>query len=84
VKRYALVIDKAIAEIAATLPEDAHDLLMLACLDLPSNPYGLGRVLRHTGAVTTLTHDLGSMLIVYDVDEEPEPALITVTTVITL
>lgn len=82
-RRYALVIDKPVAELAATLSDDAHSLLMMACLDLPLDPYGKGRVFRQEGAVTTLTHELGPMLIIYDVDEEPEPAgVVTVTSVL--
>ena len=82
---YSLRIDQAVSELISSFPAEPHDLLVLACLDLQLNPYGLGRVVKRVGSVTTLTHDLAGLgLVVFDVDEEPEPPVITVTDVITL
>jgi hypothetical protein len=68
---YGLILDLPASQAVATLDDVPHELFVLACLDLTSDPYSHGAVYERRGAVTTLTRDLGGMgLIVYDVDEE--------------
>lgn len=68
---YALIFEPPVAEAVADLPEEAHDLYVLACVDLVFDPYGRGVVHERRGPVTALSHALGGMgLILYEVDEE--------------
>jgi hypothetical protein len=70
---YRLVIDIEATKIVAMMDEMAHELFVLACLDLPRDPHGMGRVMRAEGGYTTRAFALGGMgMIVYEVDDATE------------
>jgi hypothetical protein len=78
---YRLVIALEATKVVAAMDEMAHDLFVLACLDLPRDPHGLGRVMRVEGGYTTRAYALGGMgMIVYGVDDTTE--MVTVTDII--
>jgi len=68
--RFSLRIEQEAAKIVAAMSDAAHDLFVLAMLDLPRDPHGLGRETSVDGARTTRAFALGSLgLIVYVVDD---------------
>jgi hypothetical protein len=70
---YRLVLDIEATKVVAAMDEIAHGLFVMACLDLPRDPHGLGRIMRTEGGYTTRAHALGSMgMIVYEVDDVTE------------
>ena len=70
---YRLVLAVEATKIVAAMDEVAHELFILACLDLPRDPHGLGRVMDVEGGYTTRAYALGGMgMIVYEVDEATE------------
>lgn len=75
---YRLVIDLEAAKVVAQMDEIAHGLFLMAALDLPGDPHGLGRVLRAEGSTTRCSHALGSLgLILYVIDEESTTVTVT-------
>jgi hypothetical protein len=55
------------------MSEEAHDLMVLAMLDLPKDPHGMGPVIRVEGSRTTRTFVLGGVgMILYVVDDIAE------------
>ena len=78
---YRLVLAVEATKVVAAMDELAHELFVFACLDLPRDPHGLGRVMRVEGAFTTRALALGGLgMIVYVVDEAT--TIVTVTDVI--
>ena len=78
---YRLVIGIEATKTVAAMDEIAHELFVLACLDLPRDPHGLGRVMRVDGGSTTRAAALGGMgMLVYEVDDATE--VVTVTDII--
>lgn len=78
---YRLVLAVEATKVVAAMDPTAHELFVLACLDLPRDPHGLGRVMRVDGGFTTRAHALGALgMIVYVVDEST--TVVTVTDVI--
>ena len=77
---YKLAIDRPAADALAAMPEDPHDLFVMACVDLIDDPYTHGVVDRQDGPLVTLTLAIGGMgFIVYDVDETASTVTITIT-----
>ena len=75
---YRLVIDAAAAAVMASMDESTHGLFVMATLDLPGDPHGLGRVVGSTGAQTKRAHAIGAMgMIIYLVDDETEVVTVT-------
>lgn len=75
---YTLIFEPPVAEAVADLPEEPHDLFVMACVDLVFDPYGRGVVHERRGPVTALSHALGGMgLILYQVDEEAQSVTIS-------
>jgi hypothetical protein len=78
---YRLVLAVEATKVVAAMDPTAHELFVLACLDLPSDPHGMGRVMRVDGGFTTRAFALGALgMIVYVVDEAS--TIVTVTDVI--
>lgn len=78
---YRLVLALEATKVVAVMDALAHERFVLACLDLPRDPHGTGRVMRIEGAFTTRALALGAMgMIVYVVDDST--SIVTVTDVI--
>jgi hypothetical protein len=77
---YSLVITEEASEVVKSPPMDefTHEMFVLAMIDLPLDPHGVGTLVRSEGAFTTRTLAVGPYgLITYVVDE----TLATVTVV---
>lgn len=75
---YRLVLTVEASKIVAAMDEMAHDLFVLAALDLPRDPHGLGRVMKTEGGYTTRAFALGGLgMIVYDVDDATSTVAVT-------
>lgn len=75
---YRLVLALEATKVVAVMDEIAHELFVLACLDLPRDPHGIGRVMRVGGAFTTRAFALGAMgMIVYVVDDAMSSVTVT-------
>jgi hypothetical protein len=75
---YRLVIDLEAAKVVAEMDEMAHELFVLAALDLPDDPHRLGRVLQSEGAFTRCSYALGGLgLILYVIDEGMSTVTVT-------
>jgi hypothetical protein len=81
---YGLIIESAVSEAIATMPEIPHALFVLACLDIGGNPHGRGGVTDKTsGSITTRTWAVGPWgLIEYEIDDENR--VVTLTGVISM
>ncbi|WP_194909215.1 hypothetical protein [Catenulispora rubra] len=82
--RYSLIIEIAVTEAIATMSEIAHDLFVMACLEIHADPRGQGELTDGTaGAIKLGAWAVGALgLIEYEVDEEA--AVITLTSVISM
>jgi hypothetical protein len=82
--RYSLIIESAVAEAIATVSEIAHDLFVMACLEIHDDPWGQGDLTDGKDGKTKLgAWAVGPMgLVEYEVDEEA--AVITLTSVISM
>lgn len=79
---YSLVITEEAAAVVKSPPMDkfTHEMFVLAMIDLPLDPHGVGSLVRSEGAFTTRTVAVGAHgLITYVVDETS--ATVTVTDV---
>jgi hypothetical protein len=80
---YGLVITVEASAVVAEMDEVTHDLFVMAMLDLPVDPHGMGSLMRSEGAFTTRGLPLGPHgLIVYVVNETA--ATVTITSVLWL
>ena len=78
---YSLVVGIEATKVVAAMDDTASELFMLAVLDLPHDPHGLGRLDHTEGAFTTRSYALGAMgFITYVVNETT--ATVTVTDII--
>jgi hypothetical protein len=67
---YSLVITLEASKVVAAMDEATHELFVLAALDLPADPHGIGPLDHTEGAFTTRSLPLGSLgLIAYVIDE---------------
>lgn len=83
--KYSIIFEMALTEAIAAMPEMAHDLFVLACLEIGNDPYGqCGDVAESAaGVVTKRAWAVSSLgLIEYEIDEEA--SVITLTSVISL
>lgn len=69
---YGLVITEEVSAMVKSPPMDefTHEMFVLAMIDLPLDPHGVGTLVRSEGAFTTRTLNAGPHgLITYVVDE---------------
>lgn len=68
--KYQLVIDEEPSRIFAAMDETTHELFVLAALDLPRDPHGLGYAINSEGPFTRRGYTLGGMgMLVYVVND---------------
>ena len=82
--RYNLIIEIAVTEAIGTMSEVAHDLFVMACLEIHADPRGQGELADgKAGSIKSGVWAVGAMgLIEYEVDEDA--AVITLTSVISM
>jgi hypothetical protein len=67
---YGLVITEEASSVVAQMDEITHDLFVLAMIDLPADPHGMGTMMESEGAFTQRSLALGPHgLIIYVVNE---------------
>lgn len=75
---YSLIVTVEASAAVAGMDETAHELFMLAMLDLAGDPHRMGRQLESEGAFTTRTFALGPLgMIVYVVNDATTTVTVT-------
>lgn len=80
---YGLVITEEASSVVAQMDKATHELFVMAMIDLPADPHGMGSLMESEGAFTRRSLALGPHgLIIYVVNEAT--ATVTITSVLWL